>query len=134
MQLIKNPKPRTERWLSTSYPESEWDKPVCKIANADYFVHNLMSNVLFNDALKKIPSDAIIVEIGPHFLLQSILKRAIGNQAAYIGLMKRNEPHNVTFLMESLGKYVAFYYSLMGKNGQDRYIILYIKLPDYPFS
>ncbi|KAG8183231.1 hypothetical protein JTE90_014406, partial [Oedothorax gibbosus] len=102
-KFIKNPKPRTDRWLSTSYPESEWDKPACKTANADYFVHNLMSSVLFNDALKKIPSDAIVVEIGPHFLLQSILKRVIGKDASYIGLMKRNEPNNIKFLMESLG-------------------------------
>ncbi|KAG8183232.1 hypothetical protein JTE90_014407 [Oedothorax gibbosus] len=103
-KLIKNPKPRTNRWLSTCYPESEWDTPSCKTADADYFVHNLMSNVLFNDALKKIPSDAIVVEIGPHFLLQSILKRVIGKDASYIGLMKRNEPNNIRFLMESLGK------------------------------
>lgn len=63
-----------------------------------------MSTVRFSDVLKKIPSDACTIEIGPHFLLQSILKRSVGSDASYIGLMKRNEDNNVGFFMESLGK------------------------------
>ena len=74
------------------------------MAGAEYFVHNLMSRVRFNDVLKKIPSDACTIEIGPHFLLQSILKRAVGPEACYIGLMKRNDDNNIGFFMESLGK------------------------------
>ncbi|GFR18244.1 fatty acid synthase, partial [Trichonephila clavata] len=102
--LVPNPKPRSERWVSSSYVESEWDNPDCKMASAEYFVHNLMSSVHFNDAIQKIPPDAIVIEIGPHFLLQSILKRSVGSRASYFGLMKRNEVNNVDFLMESLGK------------------------------
>ncbi|GFW58514.1 fatty acid synthase [Trichonephila clavipes] len=103
-KLIPNPKLRSECWVSSSYVESEWDNPDCKMACAEYFVHNLMSSVRFNDAIQKIPPDAIVIEIGPHFLLQSILKRSVGTRASYFGLMKRNEEKNVDFLMESLGK------------------------------
>ncbi|GFS52214.1 fatty acid synthase [Trichonephila inaurata madagascariensis] len=103
-KLIPNPKPRSERWVSSSYVESEWDLPDCRMASAEYFVHNLMSSVRFNDAIQKIPPDAIVIEVGPHFLLQSILKRSVGTRASYFGLMKRNEENNVDFLMESLGK------------------------------
>ncbi|GBM54838.1 Fatty acid synthase [Araneus ventricosus] len=102
-EIIIDPKPRSERWISSSYPKSEWDKQESKMASAEYFVHNLMSSVLFNDAVKMIPSDAIIIEIGPHFLLQSLLKRTVGPKALYFGLMKRNEENNIKFLMESLG-------------------------------
>ncbi|CAL1277493.1 unnamed protein product [Larinioides sclopetarius] len=104
LKVITNPKPRSERWISSSFPESKWDSPECKLADANYFVHNLMSSVQFNDAIKRIPEDAIVIEIGPHFLLQSILKRAIGNQAYFAGLMKRNDPDNVQFFMDSIGK------------------------------
>ncbi|XP_054714096.1 fatty acid synthase-like [Uloborus diversus] len=103
-ELIPNPKSRTEHWVSSSYPEEEMEKEACQIAGAEYFVHNLMSPVLFNEAVKKIPSNAITIEIGPHFLLQSILKRVIGADASYIGLMKRNDDNNIKFLMQSLGK------------------------------
>ncbi|XP_035213956.1 fatty acid synthase-like [Stegodyphus dumicola] len=103
-KLIPDPKPRTERWISSSFSEEEWDLPECKMAGPEYFIHNLTSSVRFKDALSKIPSDAITIEIGPHFLLQAILKRAIGSNAAYIGLMKRKEENNLNFLLESLGK------------------------------
>ncbi|CAL1283309.1 unnamed protein product [Larinioides sclopetarius] len=103
-KLITNPKSRSERWISSSYPKSEWDTPECKTANAEYFVHNLMSNVLFKDAAKIIPPDAIIIEIGSHFLLQPLLRRIVGPEALYFGLMKRNEEDSIKFFMESLGK------------------------------
>ncbi|GFT94667.1 fatty acid synthase [Trichonephila clavipes] len=103
-KLVPSPKHRSKRWVSSSYIESEWDNPDCKMASAEYFVHNLTSSVRFNDAIQKIPPDAIVIEIGPHFLLQSILKRSVGTMASYFGLMKRNEVNNVDFLMESLGK------------------------------
>ena len=74
------------------------------MAGAEYFVHNLMSMVRFHDALKRIPKDAIVIEIGPHFLLQSILKRSIGPDAVYIGLMKRNHHNNAGYFLETLGK------------------------------
>ncbi|KAF8774577.1 Fatty acid synthase like protein [Argiope bruennichi] len=103
-KLIPNPKPRTERWISTSFPESQWNTPECKMCGPDYFCNNMVSSVRFTHALTKIPSDAIVIEIGPHYLLQSILKRAIGPKASYHGLMKRNDENNVLFFMESLGK------------------------------
>lgn len=74
------------------------------MVGSEYFVHNLISTVRFYDALKKIPPDALTVEIGPHFLLRSVLKRSIGSDAIYVGLMKRNEANNVGYLLESLGK------------------------------
>ncbi|GBM08010.1 Fatty acid synthase [Araneus ventricosus] len=103
-EIITDPKPRSERWISSSYHKSEWDKPESKMASAEYFVHNLMSSVFFNDAVKTIPPDAIIIEIGPHFLLQTLLKRTVGPKALYFGLMKRNEENNIQFFMDTLGK------------------------------
>ncbi|GFS74877.1 fatty acid synthase [Nephila pilipes] len=99
-----NPKPRSARWISACYPPSEWDTPECKIINDDYFVHNLTSNVLFTSATKMIPSDAIIIEIAPHFLLRSLVKRTVGSKATYFGLMKRDEEESLQYFMNSLGE------------------------------
>ncbi|GFU53364.1 fatty acid synthase [Nephila pilipes] len=99
-----DPKPRSKRWISTSYVENEWNRPECKEAGSEYFVNNMISSVYFNNAIKKIPRDAVIIEIGPHFLLLSILKRTIGSDASYIGLMKKNEKDNLQFFMNSLGR------------------------------
>ncbi|CAL1290423.1 unnamed protein product [Larinioides sclopetarius] len=103
-ELITDPKPRSERWISSSYPKSEWEKPECKIASGEYFVHNLTSRVLFKDAVKMIPSDAMIIEIGPHFLLQPLMKRNVGSKAVYLGLMKRNDESSIKFFLDSLGQ------------------------------
>ncbi|GFS78340.1 fatty acid synthase [Nephila pilipes] len=102
-KIILNPKPRSSRWISSSYPEAEWNKPNAKLAGATYFVHNLVSPVLFHEALHYVPKDAIVIEIAPHHLLQAILKRVIGADAEYIGLMKRNVD-NYVHLLTSLGR------------------------------
>lgn len=104
LQVIPKPQERTKRWVSTSYSEDKWSLEECTFAGPDYFVNNLMSVVRFHDGVDKIPSDALIIEIGPHFLLQSLLKRTIGSDAIYIGLMKKNCEDNVRFFLESLGK------------------------------
>ncbi|CAL1296657.1 unnamed protein product [Larinioides sclopetarius] len=102
-KIIPDPKLRTSRWISSSYPKEEWDKPSAKLAGASYFVHNLISPVLFHEALHHVPKDAIVIEIAPHHLLQAILKRVIGPDAEYIGLMKRNADNTVQ-LLSSLGR------------------------------
>lgn len=66
-------------------------------------MNNLVSPVLFYDALRHVPKNAIVVEIGPHPLLQAILKRVIGPDAVYIGLMKKNSD-NIVHLLSSIGK------------------------------
>ncbi|CAL1299396.1 unnamed protein product [Larinioides sclopetarius] len=102
-KVISNPKPRTSRWISSSYPKEEWDEPSAKLAGASYFVHNLVSPVLFHEALHHVPKDAIVIEIAPHHLLQAILKRVIGPDAEFVGLMKRNVD-NTVHLLSSLGR------------------------------
>lgn len=102
--LITNPKPRTPRWLSSSIPESAWGTPLAQQSSAAYHVNNLLSPVLFHEALQHVPEDAIVIEIAPTGLLQAILKRALGPKATNISLVKRGHPNNVEFLLSSLGK------------------------------
>ena len=74
------------------------------MSSADYHVNNLVSPVLFQEALQHIPDNAVAIEIAPHCLLQAILKRSLGAGCTFVGLMKRNHADNMEFLLSSLGK------------------------------
>lgn len=64
-----------------------------------------MSNVLFEDALKHIPSEAIVIEIAPHGLLQAIIKDALPDTVTNIPLTKKVfGGDSVRFLLTAIGK------------------------------
>ncbi|XP_075724817.1 fatty acid synthase-like isoform X2 [Rhipicephalus microplus] len=102
-KVIPEPKPRSERWISSSVPESRWKEPGSQQCSAEYHTNNFLTPVLFREALTHVPEDAIVVEIGPHCLLQAILRRALGPRATCLGLMKRHA-ENLPFFLDSLGK------------------------------
>ncbi|KAL3210864.1 hypothetical protein MRX96_008607 [Rhipicephalus microplus] len=102
-KIIPIPKPRSKRWISTSAPESRWEEPGALLCSAEYHTNNFVNPVLFVEALKHVPKDAILLEIGPHCLLQAILRRAVGPDASCAGLMKRHVD-NVEYFLHSLGK------------------------------
>ncbi|XP_077491712.1 fatty acid synthase-like [Amblyomma americanum] len=102
-KVLPQPEPRSDRWISSSVPESRWNEPIAKNCSADYFLNNFISPVLFREAMLHIPPDAIVVEIAPHCLLQPILRRSMGPASSCVGLMKRNA-ENRSFFLSSLGK------------------------------
>ncbi|XP_037959865.1 fatty acid synthase [Teleopsis dalmanni] len=106
-KIIPNAKNRTPRWLSTSIPENAWNSAIAKQSSAAYHVNNLLSPVLFHEALQHIPKDAICIEIAPTGLLQAILKRALGPVATNISLVKRGHENNVEFFLTNIGKLYA---------------------------
>ncbi|KAL1473944.1 hypothetical protein MTO96_038348 [Rhipicephalus appendiculatus] len=69
-KVVKEPKPRSERWLSSSIPPDRWHEPLAQVCSPEYHVNNFVSPVLFFEALQYIPKDAILVEVAPHCLLQ----------------------------------------------------------------
>ena len=97
-------KKRSSKWLSTSIPEEKWDSDLAQYSSAAYHANNLVSPVLFQEALKKVPEHAIAIEIAPHCLLQAILKRSLSTKAVIVPLMKRNHADNLEFFMSNLGK------------------------------
>ncbi|CAK9827746.1 Fatty acid synthase [Anthophora retusa] len=103
-KVIPNPKPRSSKWISTSIPESDWGSPLAQFNSPAYLANNLMSPVLFQQALTHIPENAIVIEIAPHCLLQSILRRSLKPTVTNIGLHKRDHTNNLLYLLESLGK------------------------------
>lgn len=106
-KIIATPKPRSEKWISSSIPESAWNSPLAKQSSSAYHVNNLLSPVLFHSALQHVPSNAICIEIAPHGLLQAILKRSLGGECTNISLMKRQHADNVQFMLTNIGKLYA---------------------------
>ncbi|KAH8399557.1 hypothetical protein KR222_006482 [Zaprionus bogoriensis] len=105
-RLIAEPKQRSQRWLSTSVAEQDWDTPACRTASAAYFINNLISPVLFNEAIRHIPENALIIEIAPHGLFRAIL-RSLGPKIGYVSLMQRAHPNNAEFLLSQIGRLYA---------------------------
>ncbi|XP_047989655.1 fatty acid synthase-like [Leguminivora glycinivorella] len=101
-EVIQTPKLRSERWVSTSVPQENWDEDIAKYSSAEYHTNNLLSPVLFEEASRLIPKDAVLVEVAPHGLLQAILKRAMPS-CANIPLTRRGHSDNARFLLEALG-------------------------------
>ena len=103
-KVIPNPKRRSNKWLSTSVPVSNWEDELAQYASAEYFVNNLVKPVLFTSTLGQAPADAIVIEIAPHALFASLIKRTL-EAVNYVGLMKRkNDQHNLQFFLSSIGK------------------------------
>lgn len=70
VQVIREPRPRSARWFSTSIPEAQWQGELARTSSAEYNVNNLVSPVLFQEALWHIPEHAVVLEIAPHALLR----------------------------------------------------------------
>lgn len=103
-RIIPNPKNRTSRWVSSSIPESAWATPIAKQSSAAYHVNNLLSPVLFHEALQHVPKNAICIEVAPTGLLQAILKRSLGGGVTNLSLIKRGHENNLQFLLSNVGK------------------------------
>ena len=104
-KVIKEQRPRTGRWVSSSIPESRWNTELAQFSSADYHVNNLVSPVLFQEALEHVPTNAITIEIAPHCLLQAVLKRSLSPKCTFVSMMKRDHKDNLEYLLSNLGKF-----------------------------
>ncbi|CAG9791618.1 unnamed protein product [Diatraea saccharalis] len=80
-EVIKEPRLRSSKWLTTSVPQEQYNEPHAKYSSAEYHTNNLLKKVLFEEVLHHVPSNAVLVEIAPHGLLQAILKRALSQNS-----------------------------------------------------
>ncbi|CAH0686078.1 unnamed protein product [Spodoptera exigua] len=102
-EVIKNPKERSKKWMSTSVPQNQWNEPAAMYSSAEYHTNNLLNAVLFEETSKLIPANAIVIEVAPHGLLQAILKRSLA-ECTHIPLTRRGHADPVKFLLEAFGK------------------------------
>ncbi len=69
----------------------------------EYFTNNLISPVLFNEGMRQVPKHALVIEVAPHSLFESIFKRCFSS-LTYCGLMKRTESDNMDYFLSSIGR------------------------------
>ncbi|CAB0019444.1 unnamed protein product [Nesidiocoris tenuis] len=105
-QIIPDPKMRSSKWLSSSIPEDNWDSTLASRCSSEYLVNNLLSPVLFEEVSRKIPADAIMIEIAPHGLLQAIVRKS-HSKAVHVPLTSRYDEDNLMFLLSAVGKIYA---------------------------
>jgi fatty acid synthase len=103
VDLIPEPMERSRKWLSTSVPTSELDKEESKYSSAEYHSKNVANPVRFHETSIMLPPDSLTIEIGPHALLQSLLKQNLPN-GVHIGLANRFQNSNVVHFLSALGK------------------------------
>ncbi|XP_059765124.1 fatty acid synthase [Balaenoptera ricei] len=103
-KVIREPRPRSACWLSTSIPEGQWQGRLARTFSAEYNVNNLVSPVLFQEALRHVPEHAVVLEIAPHALLQAILKRGLKSSCTVIPLMKKDHRDNLEFFLGNVGR------------------------------
>jgi fatty acid synthase len=102
-EVVKVPKKRSSKWISSSYPKSMWNLEKSQYSSADYHTNNLLSSVLFEEASVSLPKNAVCIEIAPHGLLQAIVKRSMVN-AVHIPMTHRGHKSIDQFLLNALGK------------------------------
>jgi len=124
--LFESPHKRSSKWISTSIPESRWNSDLATYASPEHFANNLVSPVLFQEALTHVPQNALVIEIGPHSLLQAILKRSLPATCTILGLSARNSPNNTATFLTAIGK-------IYGSGHNPNISTLYPK-PDFPVS
>merc|ERR1711974_531140 len=56
------------------------------------------------EALAHIPAGAITIEVSAHGLLQGILRRSLDPTCKILPLMKKQEPNNLNFFLNNIGK------------------------------
>ncbi|XP_043469524.1 fatty acid synthase-like [Leptopilina heterotoma] len=103
-EVIPNPKPRSDRWISSSVPYDEWKSARARLSSAEYHTNNLLNPVLFAETAKFIPSHATVIEIAPHGLLQAIVRKSLPKNVLNIPLTQRGNHDGVSFLLEGMGK------------------------------
>ncbi|KAK5642459.1 hypothetical protein RI129_008626 [Pyrocoelia pectoralis] len=103
-EIIPHPKPRSSKWISTSFPQSAWNTLTAQLCSTAYHISNVISPVLFYEAIQHIPKNAIVIEIAPHGLLQAILRRSLSNECINISLVKKDVPDKISFLLSVIGK------------------------------
>lgn len=104
-KVIKTPKQRSRKWLSSSVPKEDWNKLQNQFCSAEYQTNNLLNPVLFEEVMQMLPSNPVTLEIAPHGLLQAILKKSMP-KAIHIPLTQRMNKNNVNFFLAGIGKYV----------------------------
>lgn len=101
--VIQTKMERSSKWLCTSIEQERWHTDLAKFSSAEYFVNNFLSPVYFEETLEVLPANAIVIEIAPNRLMQSIVKGSLPH-ATYVPLTLRQHNSQSEFFLMALGR------------------------------
>lgn len=101
--ILLNPKRRSSKWLSSCFPEDVWDQEQTQFCSAEYFTRNLCNSVLFEETLRKVPSNSIFMEIGPNSIFLPLIKKD-NPKGICISITKKGRLDGTNCFLEGLGE------------------------------
>jgi fatty acid synthase, animal type len=105
-EIITKPIKRSARWISTTYPKQRWISAAAETtASADYFVNSLCSPVFLAEAVSHIPTNAVVIQMGPSMPLCDILKHELPQSTIFVPLMDSRREEQLVNFWAQLGKF-----------------------------
>lgn len=105
--ILANPVRRSDKWISTSLRPEQLNDERFASFTPHYCANNMVAPVYFREALAKVPSNAMVIEFGPHSQLLPLIRRQLGSNVICVPLTKRNtenEFDNANILLSGLGQ------------------------------
>ena len=102
-KYITESKLRSKKWISTSVLQIDGQKELL-YASPEYFATNLINSVQFYPKLKELPSNAIVVEIGPHSLFRKIVNETLESVSYFSLIKKDSNDTNLDNILQTIGK------------------------------
>ena len=96
-------KSRSRKWISTSVPKDKVEIEALH-SSAQYHARNARNPVLFYEATKQIPKNAVVLEVGPRGLFQAILKETIPSESYYVKFMDPKASCGTIHFLDAVGK------------------------------
>lgn len=103
-KIMTQPKKRSPRWISTSVPCVEWSNAKSKLSSGNYHTHSILNTVLFEQATRLIPDNAVVIEIATDGILQHILKESLHPKVTTIALTQCTEQNTTDVILQGIGK------------------------------
>ncbi|XP_029163372.1 fatty acid synthase-like [Nylanderia fulva] len=87
-------------------PTSKWNvfSISTELCLAKYYANSLVDSVLFSEAMRFIPNNAVTIEIAPHNTLQYIFNDSLKTTVTNIALYKFCEKPNIEIFLDRIGK------------------------------
>ncbi|KAJ6222215.1 hypothetical protein RDWZM_000760 [Blomia tropicalis] len=108
-ERITKARPRTNRFVSSSYEKENWNDKLCIKPDGQYFGRNMLNQVRFYDAIKTAPKHTLFIEIGPTSQLKSPIMQSFDaeHDIRYVEMMRRGFADNAALFLKSLGTLYA---------------------------
>lgn len=112
--------------MSTSVPEENWNSDLAQWSSGQYHANNFKSTVYFSEICKKVPKNALVIEIAPHGLFQGILKSSLDSSCKVLSVSKRGSESPLKYLLTTLGE--------LYNSGLQLDLSAIYPLPEFPVS